>query len=71
MPGGRHPQRTVTIEGETWRCVLTRYEYAQWVKYDQSHPWLAGLPYEPVLRMFLAHFRRGVNLNAPVTRSSM
>ena len=66
MPGGRHPHLTVTIEGETWRCVLTRQEYAEWVKYDQNHPWLAQLPYEPVLRMFLAHLRRGVNLNVPI-----
>lgn len=60
------PQRTVTIEGDTWRFSLTQEEYHEWVKYDESHPWLARLPYQAVLRMFLNHFRRGINLNVPV-----
>lgn len=67
IPGGRHHRGTVVIEGETWHCVLTRQEYDEWVKYGRSHPWLTRLPYEPILRMFLAHLRRGVNLNIPVT----
>lgn len=47
-----------TIEGETWHAVLTDEEYEAWVKYDESHPWLANsMPYEAILRMFLTNYR--------------
>lgn len=59
--------RSVEIQGETWICRLTPEEYAAWVKYDESHPWLAAaLPMRAILDMFLSHYRRGVDLNKPL-----
>ncbi len=53
-----------TIIGETWKAVLTDEEYQDWIKYDESHPWLASqLPMENILKMFLGEYRRGNNLN--------
>lgn len=60
-------QNIVTIEGETWVARLTASEHAEWVKYDNAHPWLSQLPYQGVLAMFLSHLRRGINLNVKVS----
>lgn len=53
----------VTIEGETWRAELSEAEYQAWDQYAEAHPWLFAIGYGPILRMFLAHYRRGLNLN--------
>lgn len=57
----------VTIIGEGWERQLTKDEYDAWATYDNNHPVLAGsMPMEPILDMFLSHFRRGINLNLPL-----
>jgi hypothetical protein len=55
-----------TITGETWRCSLSDDEYAEWVKYDDTHPQLNPIPMQFTLAMFINHLRRGINLNAPL-----
>ena len=53
-----------TIIGETWSLTLTDNEYSAWDIYADSHSWLFnGISYEPILVMFLSHFRHGINLN--------
>lgn len=60
-----------TIEGDTWHATLTDEEYAAWDIYADAHPLLLGeMGTEAVLQMFLGHFRRGINLNTPVKRST-
>jgi hypothetical protein len=58
----------VTIEGETWHASLTTSEYGQWDIYATAHPFLLGQSYGRTLEMFLAHLRRGVNLNLPIPK---
>ena len=55
----------IISEGDGWRIEMTPEEYIEWVKYDESHPHLASIPYDLVLTMFLSHYRRGINLNKP------
>lgn len=57
---------TVTIEGETWYARLTPEEYDQWCIYADHHGWLLSACYDRTLSMFLAHLRRGINLNDPL-----
>ena len=55
--------KTVTIEGEFWSCQMTPEEFAAWDIYATNTWLLSMMDYEPVLNMFLSHFRRGINLN--------
>jgi len=53
--------KKVEIVGENWKKELTQEEYNEWVKYDNSHPWLANsLPIENILDMFLCNYRMKV-----------
>lgn len=60
-------QATLTIEGATWHAKLTRAEYEAWSVYADRHPHVLSQSYERTLAMFLSHYRRGVNLNDPLT----
>ena len=57
----------MTIEGEFWQVEVTEAELAEWDRYAEKHGRLLdSLGTEAVLRMFLTHLRRGVNLNEPL-----
>ncbi len=58
--------KTVEIEGETWRATLTPAEYEAWKIYGDRHEFLLNQIYEATLRMFLTHYRNGINLNDPL-----
>jgi hypothetical protein len=46
-----------TIEGESWKYVMTDTEYDAWVKYDESHPHLSSIPVQQLIAMFLTNYR--------------
>lgn len=47
--------------------TLTESEFTAWDIYAESHPHLVNNGgYRLTLEMFLAHFRRGINLNDPL-----
>jgi hypothetical protein len=53
--------KKIEISSESWKRELTQEEYEEWVKYDDSHPWLANsLPMERILDMFLCNYRMKV-----------
>jgi hypothetical protein len=68
------PEQMVDIEVQrdglpVWYGRMTLAEFDAWTVYAERHPWLlTGLPYQAVCDMFLSHYRRGIDLNAPLSK---